>query len=485
MAGAAKAIDATALQTLLDELAAEHGVPGATAGVLVGDELTVAATGTTKLDADGVPVTPDTIFLLGSITKVWTATLVMQLVDEGLVGLDDPVNKHLNPRLRLADQEVADSVTVRQLLTHSGGFYGDADEPPGRGDDAVKNTIESYAELPQLHRPGALFSYSNSGFNVLGRVVECLRDKTWDDALQDHVIAPLKLERAFTLPERAMVHRVAVGHDHLAESGKDDAGKPILTPVDVWLSPRGSGPCGGTLAMRMADLLAFARMHLADGRGPDGTQLLNPETARLMREPQVDVTDPILGEAWGLGWELSRVAEPRVVEHGGNTDGHQSQLYVVPDPGDGQPGLAIGVLTNGDNTGKLREKLCDELLSRLAGVSVPHTPTAAPVGTTVDLTSFLGTFGREDIRFDFSAGANGALDVACTTGGQIEKYVPDFSTTVTYAKGSTFLLRLPDMEEHPVPVTFIHENGDGGPSTHLALSGRVLPRIHAGEGAAV
>jgi CubicO group peptidase (beta-lactamase class C family) len=239
------------LEQRLDALARKHGVPGAAAGVMVGDEVTVCATGVTRDDAEGVPIGVDTLFLVGSITKVWTATLVMQLVDEGLVELDDRVNSHLDPPLRLAGQGVADAVTIRQLLTHTAGFYGDREDPPERGDDALRRAVASYADLPQLHRPGQLFSNNNAGYNVLGRLVECLTGSTWDDALRERVLDPLGLQRTFTLPEQAMVHPVAVGHDL-------DLAEKTQQPVTLWCDSRASGPCGGTLAMRAADLLAFA-----------------------------------------------------------------------------------------------------------------------------------------------------------------------------------------------------------------------------------
>ncbi len=321
----------------LDALARKHGVPGAAAGVLVGDEMTVCATGVTRDDAEGVPITDDTLFLVGSITKVWTATLVMQLVDEGRVGLDDRVNSHLDPPLQLADQGVADTVTIRQLLTHTGGFYGDREDPPERGDDGLLRAIASYADLPQLHRPGQLFSYCNAGYNVVGRLVECLSGSNWDDALRERVLLPLGLQRTSTLPEQAMVHPVAIGHDlDLAEKKQ--------TPVTVWCDSRAAGPCGGTLAMRAADLLAFAKMHLRDGQGPDGTRVLSPQSARLMREPQVAMNDPVMGLAWGLGWEIGRVDEPVVVGHGGNTNGQMALLFRVP-----ERSVAI---TNGDATAR-------------------------------------------------------------------------------------------------------------------------------------
>ena len=452
------------LEERLDALARKHGVPGATAGVLVGDEMTVCATGVTRDDAEGVPITVDTLFLVGSITKVWTATLVMQLVDEGRIDLDDRVNSHLDPQLRLAEQAVADTVTIRQLLTHTGGFYGDREDPPERGDDALLRTLAGYADLPQLHRPGQLFSYCNAGYNVLGRLVECLTGSTWDDALRERVLAPLGLQRAFTLPEQAMAHPMAVGHDL-------DLAEKTQTPVTLWCDSRASGPCGGTLAMRAADLLTFAKVHMRDGERADGARVLSAQSARLMREPQVSMVDPVMGLAWGLGWEIGRLDDPVVVGHGGNTNGQMAQLPLVPDHG-----VAICVLTNGDATGQLRETLCDELLSELVGVTVAQHPVAAAGGTRVDLTPFVGTFGRDDVRFTFRA-AGDVLEADVGTSGRVAEQLDSFTTAVSYASDTRFLLAIPGMEDVPQPITFVREGGGDGPATHLAMSGRVLPRL--------
>jgi CubicO group peptidase (beta-lactamase class C family) len=452
------------LEERLDALARKHGVPGAAAGVLVGDEMTVCATGVTRDDAEGVPITDDTLFLVGSITKVWTATLVMQLVDEGRVDLDDRVNSHLDPPLRLADQGVADTVTIRQLLTHTGGFYGDREDPPERGDNALLRAIASYADLPQLHRPGQLFSYCNSAYNVLGRLIECLSGSTWDDALRERVLSPLGLQRTFTLPEQAMVHPVAIGHDL-------DLAEKTQTPVTLWCDSRASGPCGGTLAMPAADLLVFAKMHLQDGQGPDGAHVVSSQSARLMREPQVAMSDPVMGLAWGLGWEIGRIDEPAVVGHGGNTNGQMAQLFLVP-----ERSVAICVLTNGDATGELRETLCDELLSELVGVTVSQHPAPAPAGTRVDLTPFVGAFGRDDVRFTFRA-AGDVLEADVGTSGRVAEELDSFTTAVTYVSDSRFLLVIPGMEDVPQPITFVREGGGDGAATHLAMSGRVLPRL--------
>jgi CubicO group peptidase (beta-lactamase class C family) len=451
------------LQVRLDELAVKHGVPGATVGVLVGDETTVCATGTTRLGS-GVPVTPDTVFLIASITKVWTATLVMQLVDEGLVELDRPVAGQIDPPLRLGDDELARSVTVAQLLCHTGGFLGDATEPPGRGDDAVRLTIEAYADTPRVHAPGALFSYSNAGYNVLGRLVECATGLTWDDALRTRLLEPLGLTATATLPEQIMTHPHAVGHEPPSSDTLE------LRPVTTWLDPRGSGPCGGTLATTAAELLAFARMHMTDGLAADGRRVLSADSARAMREPRVDQPDPSHSPAWGWGWAIEHLDAPRVVEHGGNTCGQESQLVAVP-----ELGVAVSVLTNGDAQGLLRAALTDELVGDLVGTTRPRLPSAA--SEPVDVTPFVGSYRRgEDLLMEVSQQGS-ALEARFVTSGEIAERVPTFTSSLEYAGGTSFLMNLPPMTER-ITATFVREaGGDDGLTTHLAIGLRAAPRV--------
>ena len=160
-----------------------------------------------------------------------------------------------------------------------------------------------------------------------------------------------------------------------------------------------------------------------------------------------------------------------VIGHGGNTNGQMAQLFLVPDRD-----VAICVLTNGDTTGQLRETLCDELLSELVGVTVSQHPVPAADGTHVDLAPFVGTFGRDDVQFTFRA-AGGVLEADVGTSGRVAESLDSFSTALSYASDSRFLLVLPGLEDVPQPITFVRENGDDGPATHLAMSGRVLPRL--------
>ncbi len=193
----------------LPELIAKYQVPGAAVGVCVGDEVIDSAAGVLS-KATGVEATADSVFQLGSITKLWTTTLVMQLVDEGRVDIDAAVRDYL-PAFALADESAAAVITVRQLLCHTAGFEGDIFTDTGKGDDCLEKYLPVLADVPQLFPPGELFSYSNAGFCVLGRIVEALRGKPFDDCLREHLFTPLGLTHAANGPYEAILYRAAVG----------------------------------------------------------------------------------------------------------------------------------------------------------------------------------------------------------------------------------------------------------------------------------
>src|SRR3954464_11620080 len=144
------------IKAWLDErlplLLEEHDVPGAGWAVLRGDQVADGAAGSLS-KATGVEATPDSVFQIGSVTKLWTSTLVMQLVDEGKGGLDEPIRTYL-PEFKIADEDAAAKITVRQLLSHTAGFEGDIFTDTGMGDDCVEKYLGVLGEVPQLFAPG-------------------------------------------------------------------------------------------------------------------------------------------------------------------------------------------------------------------------------------------------------------------------------------------------------------------------------------------
>src|SRR3954447_23677051 len=185
------ALDAAYWQDRLTALAEKRGVVGATFAIALGDETAAAATGVLNLRTKA-SATNDSLFQIGSITKVWTAVLAMQLVDEGLIDLDKPVVTYL-PEFRVADPEVTKTVTTRHLLSHTSGIDGDLFLDTGRGDDCLEKYVAAMADLQQNHPLGDTMSYCNSGFSVLGRMIEVLRGATWDAVLRERLFVPLGL----------------------------------------------------------------------------------------------------------------------------------------------------------------------------------------------------------------------------------------------------------------------------------------------------
>jgi len=382
-------IDAAYWQRRLAILAERHKIPGAALGILRvqpgrDDELVEASWGYANQPA-GVEATIDTVFQIGSISKVWTTTMAMQLVDEELLDLDAPVAEVL-PELRLADPEVAKTVTMRHLLTHTSGIDGDVFIDTGRGDDCVEKYVALLPDVRQNHPIGATWSYCNSGFVLAGRVIEKLTGLTWDEALREKIYRPLGLTRTVTLPEEAIRFRAAVGH-------VDVDGERHVAPV--WHLPRSLGPAG-LICSTPAEVLSFARMHLVGGVAPDGTRLLSEHSVAAMASYQTDVPDTyILGDSWGVGWIRFGWDGQDLVGHDGNTGGQAAFLRLLP-----EAGLAVTLLTNGGHDRDLYEDLYREIFAEVAGVEMraPLAVPATPPGT--DITPHLGTYERAGERLE-------------------------------------------------------------------------------------
>jgi CubicO group peptidase (beta-lactamase class C family) len=455
------------LQTRLDELCAEYKVPGASLGIILGDESLEVPSGVVNLNT-GVETTSDTLFQIGSITKVYTATMVMQLVDEGKVALDEPVSKYL-PELSLEDAEAAKTITVRQLLTHTSGIDGDLFEDFGRGDDCVEKYVASFPTLAQSAPPGTFFSYCNSGFVLAGRLIEKIDGVGFDAALKTRVLGPIGAARSSMLPEEAILHRVSVGH--FVAPGTD---APMVAPM--WLLPRALGPAG-LIAAPVADLLAFAKMHLDGGVAADGTRVLSEESVKAMQVPQVELKDPYtLGQAWGLGWIIYRWGDEPVVGHDGSTIGQNAFLRVVP-----ERKLAIGLLTNASGGLAVYEKIYDEIFRELTGMAMPEKPKAAADQSTFDLSPFEGVFERLGVRMTFSIptegeGAGKLHMQTEATGPLARQEQANPPVVLDVVDDTTFIAFIKDAGVY-MPVVFFDFDEKTKQPTWVHMGGRATKRV--------
>jgi CubicO group peptidase (beta-lactamase class C family) len=396
------------------------------------------------------------VFQIGSITKVYTATQVLQLVDGGLVELDATVRTYL-PELELSDAEAARRITVRQLLCHTSGLDGDHFPDFGRGDDCVPRFVASCARLAQVLAPGTVFSYCNTGFVLAGALVARVTGAaTWDTALQERLLAPLGVHATMTLPEEAILHRAAVGH-------VDPTGSGQVTPTPVWMLPRAAGR-GGIIATA-SDVISFARLHLDGGRAADGTRVLSEASVQAMQQPQVEVPDPAMAGSWGLGWALYGWG-CGAIGHNGGTVGQTAFLRVVP-----RERYAVAVLTNSTTGPALARELFALLFRERLGVAVPgELEPAADV--EFDAAALAGTYGRANVRTVVEH-AGGGLAATTEWGGVFEAMMPaPHPEPLVPVAATTFLVA-------GTPLVFFDFGADGRPR-YLHSGGRASARIHEG-----
>jgi CubicO group peptidase (beta-lactamase class C family) len=346
------------LTAFVEQTARELSTPGVGVGVLVDGRAFVAAVGVTSV-ANPLPVDQDTLFMIGSTSKTFTATALMALVDHGALTLKDRVIDHL-PAFRLQDEEVAATVTVGHLLNHTSGWRGDLPPERGWGDDALERALDGVASAPQELPPGELASYSNSGFLLAGHLLATLRGTSFEQAVHELVLEPLGLTQTCYFPWEVAHRRHAVGH--LLQDG-------TATPLPVFPVGRSTGPAGG-LWSSVRDQLAYARYHL-DGTTIESAPLLE-ETRLLMQQPTVTARSTIDGI--GLSWLLGHHGDVRLVSHGGNISNLQTSTFVLaPDCG-----FAVTVMTNTKHGAAIGAKVQGWALERYLGVGPKPALPAVP-----------------------------------------------------------------------------------------------------------
>jgi CubicO group peptidase (beta-lactamase class C family) len=319
-----------ALSEFVEATATKFGIPGVAVGVWADGREQYACHGVTSLE-NPLPVDPDTMYVLGSVTKTYTAAAMMRLVTEGRVELDAPVRRHV-PELKLKDERAAAEITVLQLLNHTAGLDWGLIVDTGEGDDALATYVARMAELELIAPPGARASYSQAGYNLAGRIIEKVTGLTYERAVASLVLEPLGLQHSFFSRDDVMTRRFAVGHN------RDQDG--TLQIARLWRRWRGDNP-GGGLVSSASDQLRWARFHLGDGRTDSGVRVLPAEVVQRMQRPTTALRGSNLGDAIGIAWFLRDVDGVGTVGHGGSANGQFAELLLVP-----ERGLAVVALSN-------------------------------------------------------------------------------------------------------------------------------------------
>lgn len=306
-----------------------HHIPGLALGIYRAGRI-VKAGGYGQADVElDVPVTPRTIFQSGSVGKQFTSAMVLLLARDGKLALDDPITRYLPE-----GKEAWAGITIRHLLTHTSGIqdYEGADPPVVdlRRDYTDDELARRFARLPLLFRPGETWSYSNTGYVLLGIIIDRVTGAHWNRFLHDRVFAPLGMETARMIGLPDIIPNRASGY--VLRDGE--------LANQAWVSPTWEHTADGALYFTVLDL---ARWDAA----LSGDAFLTPDEKREMWTP-VPLSDGTT-TSYGFGWELAGRPGHRVVEHAGGWQGFATHIVRWVDDS-----VTVAVLTN------------------LAGAATPH-----------------------------------------------------------------------------------------------------------------
>jgi CubicO group peptidase (beta-lactamase class C family) len=397
---------AAGLDGAMAETMAQHAIP-AGIFVLVADGAIAHAQGYghTGLDRD-TPVDPQrTRFDIGSVSKLLTATAVMQQVEKGALDPHADVNDYLT-ELEIPDT-FAEPVTTAHLLTHTAGFgeyYLLGSAAPGPGEtDPLADSLSRFVP-PRVRAPGIAHQYDNFGMGLAGHLVENVSGETFEGYVTDNILQPLGMSRSSygrAVPDADDVR------PHEALPGADGAGE--VPPMYV-----NSLPTGG-LWTTGEDIAAFMLAYLGDGEH-NGTRILEPDTVTEMHRTQFTPHPELAGIGYGFFEHL--VGERRGVQHGGSWVGASAHLYLLPDAD-----LGMFVAFNHGAGVEVTHTLIYEALDDL----FPVDPEPVSGASDIDAGSYAGQYrwNRHDtftfmrvvstlagIRMQVTANDDGTLDTA-------------------------------------------------------------------------
>ncbi len=435
------------LQGLLDDTARSLGIVGAQLALFDGETVHEFATGQANRERN-LAVTTDTLFQIGSTTKVFNAALVMTLVDEGKLDLDEPITTWI-PDFKVADPGGASKITLRQLLSMSSGLDNGSYQDYGRGDDAVERYVAALANVPLVYEPGTAYGYSNAGSTVAGLAAQRVGGRTWENLLTERVLRPLGLSQSAMFAEDLLFHPVSLGYRASPEG-------PVRGRN--WSLPRSIAPAGSTLCCSAGDMVRFARMFMSDGKSADGKQVLSPAAVRTMHTPVATLHAKLIAQRWCCGPYWKEWGGVELFGHSGTATSGSSMLLWSP-----SKRMAIATIANVPNQGyPLADRIFDAVLGEMFGIAKPKLPTAATVKRApADLRRYVGRFESWGNRVTFTD--EGGKLVARTFSGRNEQ--PNLVSEIVPMGDDRFLPVDPAMGgNRGWDVAFW--GSDGGRATH-------------------
>jgi D-alanyl-D-alanine carboxypeptidase len=371
---AAAAIDA-AVETEMERARQ----PGLTLGLTDRDgTLLIRTYGFADL-ASRQPVTPDTLFEIGSIGKTFTAVAILQLFDEGRIDLHSPVERYL-PWFVVPQPAGHGPITIAHLLSHRAGIVAGIDGTP-----EAAFQVWSLRDLPTFSAPGERYHYSNVGYKTLGLVLEAIEGRPYREIIRARVLDPLGMSATEPAITNDMRARLAVGYVYLHDDRLSHSGSP-LAPA-TWLETE---TADGSIASTATDMCAFVRLLMRGGEGPNG-RLLSEEAFAQMSAANLSEDEPAV---YGYGLVMRNLDGRLLIGHGGGMVGYLAGMQA-----DRDANLGVIVLQNGFGSNPVA-------LGRTAiwiADGAPQPPSAVAASAHEELA------GRYEPSLEIVASENGLL----------------------------------------------------------------------------
>ena len=320
----------TKLDSIVINSAIDFDIPGVSVGIVKNMEVIYLKNYGVKNVITQEPVSSGTIFNMGSISKVFTATAIMQLFERGLVDISTPVHKYV-PYFSLKNQNYK-KITVEHLLTHSSGLPGDHSAYRGKpyfGDDAIKKYIISLYDRDIEFTPGEKYSYSNTGFVLLSALIEEVTKTKFEEYMWKNLLEPMGMENStFDANKKGtdnLTARHVIGPDFSNAVLENDPGTRWNTGA-------------GGLSSNVNDMCLFAQTLINNG-SIGNNQILSKKSLEMMWKKKENTGDK------GFAWSVYNVWDgKKLVDHGGNSIGYSAELALMPDDS-----LAVIVFCNNRN----------------------------------------------------------------------------------------------------------------------------------------
>jgi len=378
----------------------------------------------------GVPNQPDNKFLIGSITKQFTATAIMQLQEQGKLDVDDPISAYLPDY----PKPTADRVTLRHLLSHTSGIPSYTDNASFMANRTIDMPLDSlmarFDRLPLQFEPGTKWYYSNSGYVVLGAIIEKVSGESYEDYLREHIFEPLGMQNTGYCHNDRIITGRAQGYTI------DNDGNISNAPEIAMTIPFSAGALYSTVG----DLLKWDRALYTD--------------KVLSKKSLQEMWTPVLNE-YGYGWTISDKSGHRRIEHSGGIDGFSADIARYPDDR-----LTIIVLGNNEavSAAKLEMQLAAIMFDQPYDVPVIKEPIAID---TALLSEYAGVYKIKDGEYRVMTVENGQL-YSQRTGGGRSKVFPEAKDKFYWEWDNAITVTFVRDESGRIVAHIVHQMGQDG-----------------------